>query len=86
MLHIVSRCLRGKARAQYTLTGQVEVARVLEHRPGHHVPHAQAMQVETLDQAFQRRGQHFLIAHMRIRTVGTGEGDAVAADDSDPAH
>jgi len=58
---------------------------MLEHRAGHHLAQALAVQVEALDQAVQGAGQHLLVARRGIQGIGTGEGDAVTADDGDAA-
>ncbi|MNN50006.1 hypothetical protein D3C81_1645680 [compost metagenome] len=85
LLDVVGRGFRGQARAQHAFAGQVEVPRVLEHRPGSELADALAVQVETLHQAFEGAGQHVLVARRGIDGIGAGEGDAVAADDGDPA-
>ena len=85
LLQVVGRRLRRQPRAEHAFAGQVEVAGVLEHRAGDHFAQAFAMQVEALDQAFQGRGEHLLVAGGGVDGVGTGERDAVAANDGDPA-
>ncbi len=85
LLDVVGRGFRRQARAEHAFAGQVEVARMLEHRAGGDFAETQAVQVVALDQAFQRGGEHVLIACGGVGAVGSGEGDAVAADDGDPA-
>jgi hypothetical protein len=85
LLDIVGRGLRRQARAQHTFAGQVHVARMLEHRAGHHLTQAQAVQAIALDQPFQRDGEHRLVAGRGVGAIGAGERDSVAAQDRDPA-
>ena len=56
LLDVVGRRLRRQPRAQHALPGQVHVTRVLEHRTGHHFPHAQPMQAVAFDQPFEGDG------------------------------
>ncbi|EJO94334.1 hypothetical protein A471_07858 [Ectopseudomonas mendocina DLHK] len=58
---------------------------MLEHRTGHHLTEALAMQVEALHQPFEGAGQHLLVARPGVDGVGTGERNTVAAYDGDPA-
>ncbi|MNP49214.1 hypothetical protein D3C76_1433870 [compost metagenome] len=58
---------------------------MLEHRSRRHFAQAQAMQVVAFDQALKRGSEHCLVAGGGVRAVGTGEGNAIAANDGDPA-
>ena len=80
LLNVVGRRLWRQPRTEHAFTGEVEITGVLEHRAGGYFAHAQAVQVEALDQTFQRSGQHFLIAGGGIRAVGACERNAIAAD------
>src|SRR5690606_20683492 len=83
LLQVVGRRLRRQARAQDTFAGQVEVPRMLEYRPGHHLAKPLAVEVEALNQPLQGTGQHLLVAGRGVDGIGTGEGNAVATDDGD---
>ncbi len=83
LLDIVGRGGGRKPRAEDAFAGQVEVPGMLEHGTGGHLAKAQAVQVVALDQALQGGGEHRLVAGGGIGAVGTGEGDAVAADNRD---
>ena len=72
---------RRQLGAQHALAGQVEVARVLEDGAGDDLAHLLALQPEAGDQPVERRGEHVLVGRLRVRRVGPGERDAVAADD-----
>ena len=72
-------------RAEHGLAGQVEVARVLEHRAGDDLAEPLALQAEAGDQAVDGRGQHLLVGDVGVDGVGPGERDAVAAEDGDAA-
>ena len=71
--------------AEHALAGEVEVARVLEHRPGHDLAEPLAPQLEPVDEAVDGGGQHLLVGDAGVDGVGPGERDAVAADDGDRA-
>ncbi|MCY1542758.1 hypothetical protein D9M68_785220 [compost metagenome] len=85
LLQVVGRRFRSQARAEHAFAGQVEVARMLEHRPGDHFTQALAMQVEALYQAFQGTGQHLLVAGRGVNAIGASEGNTVTANDGDAA-
>ena len=85
LLQVIGRGFRGQARAEHTFAGQVEVARMLEHRTGHHLAQTLAMQVEALDQAIQCAGQHLLVARGGVDGIGAGERNTVATDNGDTA-
>ena len=76
----------GRQRAaQHALAHQVEVAAVLEHRAADDRAEPLARQVEAVDQAAERGGEHVLVGGVGVRAVGAGERDPVAAEDGDRA-
>src|SRR6478735_3755452 len=77
--------LGGEPGAEHALAGEVEVARVLEHRAGHDLAEPLAAQLEPVDEAVDGSGQHLLVGDAGVDGVGPGERDAVAADDGDRA-
>ena len=85
LLDVVGGRLGCEPRAEHALAGQVEVARVLEHRAGHDLAEPLAPQLEPVDQAVDGGGQHLLVGDAGVDGVGAGERDAVAADDGDRA-
>ncbi|MNO01697.1 hypothetical protein D3C81_2219210 [compost metagenome] len=58
---------------------------MLEHRSGGDFAQLQAMQSVSLDQSFEGGREHRLVAGGGIGTIGTGEGNSIAANDRDPA-
>ena len=85
LLNVIGRGGRGQPRAEHAFARQVEIPRMLEHRPRRHFAHAQAMQVEAFDQAFERCREHRLVTGGGIWPVGAGERNPVTADNRDAA-
>ena len=83
LLDVVGGGLGGEAGAEHALAGQVAVARVLEDGAAGDLAERLALQAVAVDQPVERRGQHVLVAGVRVDAVGAGEGDPVAADDGD---
>ena len=71
----------GERGAQDGLAGEVEVARVLEDGAGGDLAEALALEPEPRDEAVERGREHLLVPGLGVGGVGTGEGDAVAAQD-----
>jgi hypothetical protein len=85
LLDVVRRGAGVQARAEDDLPGEVEVARVLEHRAGDHLADPLPGQPVPGDQPVQGGGQHVLVAGVGIAAAGPGERDPVAAEDGDTA-
>ena len=83
LLDVGRRRLGRELRAQHRLAGQVEVARVLEHRAGDDLAEPLALEPEPGDQPVDGRGEHVLVGRVGVDAVGAGERDAVAAEDGD---
>ena len=83
LLDVERRGVRRQRAAQHAFAHQVEVAAVLEHRAADHRAELLARQVEPVDQAVERGGEHVLVGGVRVRAIGPGEGNPVAAEDGD---
>ena len=81
LLHVVGGRGRAERAPEHALAGQIEVAAVLEHRAGDDLAERLVLKVEAGDETVERRGEHVRVARLGVRSVGAGEGDAVAADD-----
>ncbi len=79
LLQVVGGGFRRQLGAQHALAHQVEVLGVLHHGAGGHFTHALAVEFETIHQAVERGGQHFLVVDLEISGIGAGKGNAVAA-------
>ena len=84
-LQVEGRGGGGQCGAEDGLAGQVEVAGVLQHGAGGDLAQLLALQAVACDQAIDGGGQHVLVRRVRVLLVGTGERDAVAAEDGDLA-
>ena len=84
LLDVERRRRRGERRAEHRLAGEVVVVAVLEHRAAHDLTDLLPREPETVDQALQGSGEHVLVAHPRIRTVGSRERNPVAPEDRHP--
>ena len=80
LLHVVRGGLGGERRAEHGLAGEVEVAGVLEHRARGDLADPLALQPVPGDEPVERGGEHVLVAGVRVRAAGAGEGDPVAAE------
>ena len=82
-LQVEARRFRGEPAAEHRFARQIPLAGVLHDRAGRDLVQTLALQAEALDDAAQRRGQHFLIADLRVGAVAARERNAHAADDRD---
>ena len=82
---VIGRGVVTDGGVQQTLARQGDVARQLQHRPRRHLAQPQPVQAVSVGQTLQRRRQHLLIGGLGIGGVGPGEGNAVAAQNGDPA-
>ena len=81
LLHVVGGGGGGESAPEHRLAREVEVASMLEHSPGHHLAGALALKAKPRDQAIQGGGQHVLVRRPRVRSIGSGKRDPVAAHD-----
>ena len=85
LLDVVGGGLRGEPGAEHALAGEVAVAGVLEDGAAGDLAERLALQAEAVDEAVERGSEHVLVGGVRVDAVGAREGDAVAAEDGDPA-
>ena len=81
LLQVVGGRVRRQRAAEHALAHQVEVAAVLEHRAADDGAEALALEVEAVDEAAERGGEHVLVGRVGVGAVGAGEGNPVAAED-----
>ena len=81
LLEVVGRGGRGEGRAQDRLTGEVEVARVLDDRSADDLVEVLAAEVVAGDEPVQGGREHVLVGRLGVRAELAGEGDAVATED-----
>src|SRR5690606_40343743 len=72
---------RRELAAQHDLTGQVEVARVLQHGTGGDLTELLALQRVPAHQAVHGCGEHVLVGGVGVGAVRPRERDAVRSDD-----
>src|SRR5512138_82642 len=85
-LQVESRRVRIQAAVEHRFAYEIEVARMLEHGAAADVAEPFAAQAEALDERFERRGEHLLIAGLRICAHRTCEGDSHSTDDRDSTY
>nr|WP_229710672.1 hypothetical protein [Sinomonas atrocyanea] len=81
LLHVVGGGLGAEGRPEDGLPGEVEVTAVLEDGARGDLPDLLVLQAEAGHEPVERGGEHVLVRGARVRAVGPGERDAVAADD-----
>ena len=84
-LQVKSRGGGGQCGTDNGLAGQVEVAGVLQDGAGDDLAQFFALQTVASHQTIDGSGQHVLVRRIRVFLVGTGERDAVAAENGDLA-
>src|SRR5581483_1321804 len=82
-LQVVGGRLRIEAAAERALACEVPVARVLDDRARRHLADPLALQRIFVHQEAKGRGQHVLVAELRIGAVGARERNTRAAEDRD---
>ncbi|CAM5744447.1 hypothetical protein MAUB1S_02002 [Mycolicibacterium aubagnense] len=85
LLQVERRRVRRQRRAQHTLAHEIEITAVFEDGAADHHVELLALEVEAVDQTVQGRGEHVLVGCVRVRTVGSCEGNAITTQDCHPA-
>ena len=85
LLNVERRRVGRQRTAQHTLAHQVEIPAVLENRAADDHVQPRTVEVETIGEAGQYRGEHVGVRRLGVGAIGTRERDSVAAEDGDPA-
>ena len=80
LLQIERRGVRRQRAAEHTLTNEIEITAVLEHRTADDHAELLALQIESAHQTVERRSEHVLVGRIGVSAVRACEGDAIAAE------